>query len=339
MTDPVEYSLIIVNYNGAQFIETCVKSFQKQETPPKEIIVVDNNSTDNSIKVLTDLSGIKIIKNETNHGYAASLNQGIRNSNFQYIVLANPDIFVDKEWSEHIFEPFIKYKECGLSASKVLYWDEPNLLNSTGMLFYKDLSAVNRGLNEIDNGQWDKEEELFGAYGALMVFRRKVVEDIGLFDEDYWLFREEDEFMWRMQMHGWKTRFAYKAKVFHKRSANTKLFSPLKLYYSERNRFWNVIKFMPLRCTITMLPYVIARYVANFALVFKKKDSKKAVSLTKTSKTLLIKTIVKAWISAISGLPKMYKKRVLIKRTAITNYNQCYKYLTTYKATLSDLVK
>ncbi len=339
MVDSISYTLVIVNYNGAKYIGACIESFFVQDIRPSEIIVVDNNSTDNSVSVLSNFAEIKLICNKKNHGYAASLNQGIKNCSHPYIVFINPDVYVDKEWSTHIFKPFLKYKECGLSAPKVLYWDEPERINSTGMLFYKDLSAVNRGLDEIDNGQYDNDEELFGAYGAMMVFRREVIDQVGWFDEDYWLYREEDEYMWRMQMHGWKTRFAYQAKIFHKRSANTGLFSPLKLYYSERNRFWNVIKFMPLRCTFTMLPYVVARYFANFSIILSNDGSKKAVSLKKKSKIYLLFIIAKAWFAGMIGLPAMFVKRRRILRTTTIGHAQCLKYLDIYKAALSDLVK
>ncbi len=341
MESKYDYTVVLVSYNCADFVGSCIASFQKQKFPPLKIIVIDNHSTDDSIAVIKccGYKNIDIIANKTNIGYAAALNQGIAACTSQYVVLANPDIYVDSLWSESVFHPFIVHDDCGLVASKILYWDDPKRINSVGMLFYRDLSAINRGLDELDDGQYDRHEVVFGAYGALMVFSKKVLDSVGLFDEDYWLFREEDEYMWRMHIRGWETYFSFNSRAFHKRSANTQLFSPLKLFYSERNRFWNVIKFMPLYCTVTMLPFVILRYLFNALILVKKVRSKKKISLQRTSKFLLIKTLINAWIQAIKSLSKMYcKRKIIFKNGNLTPY-ECRLLSIKYRAGLSDIIK
>lgn len=333
-------SVVIVNFNGALYIEKCLDSFVKQNRKPDEILIVDNNSQDNSVEFIKkSFPQVNIIKSPENNGYGAALNIGIKNSKGNILILGNNDLCVDPFWLDNILKEFTEHKNCGLAASKVLYMDEPQKINSTGMLFYKDMSAVNRGLDEIDKGQYDNREEVFGAYGVLMAFRKEVFDKIGLFDEDYFLFREEDEFMWRMRRHGWITRYAPAAKVFHKRSANTKLFSPLKLYYSERNRFFNVLKYMPLRCNFTMLPFALYRYWINFMLAFTQGRTKKSEQLKITSKILLMLIIFKAWMHAFYSFPKMYKKRKLYNKNAVFSYKQSLKWMKVYSASARDMLK
>lgn len=334
------YTVIVVNFNGVEFLPRCLDSFLEQNPAPSGVIVVDNDSTDGSCGLVRhDYPHVRLIEYGKNAGYAAALNLGIRECRDPAIVLANNDLYLADDWSGQVLSELDTRPECGLVASKVLYMDEPDRINSTGMLFYRDMSAVNRGLDELDRGQYDDSEDVFGAYGAVMVFRREVFDRVGLFDEDYYLFREEDELMWRMHRAGWITRYAPGARVFHKRSARTGMFSPLKLYYSERNRFWNVLKHMPLRCTVTTIPFVLCRYWANLMLAFRGGGTSKGDTLVKAPKALLLWTLVKAWCTAFLGMPRMFAKRLAYRRFSVLAPKDCLRLARSHEAQLSDMVK
>jgi GT2 family glycosyltransferase len=335
-------SAVVVSFNAAEYIEKCLLSIKKQKSIINRITVVDDCSKDDTISIVKNkFPDVCIIANEKNMGYAGSLNRGIAASPCDYIILSNDDIELSEDWLNCALAEFNGRPECGLVASKVLYMDQPDVLNSTGMLYYRDLTAVNRGLDEKDIGQYDKAEEVFGAYGAIMLFKRSIFEDIGLFEEDYFLFREEDEIIWRMRLAGYSARYAPKARVFHKRSAHTKLFSKTKLYYSERNRIWNVVKFLPWRCLVTTSFYALYRYYINFRIASGKCEGsgRKAAGLKNASKITLLLTIAKAWIDAFASIPRMAMKRRRINKTARVSFRNRLAWLLTYSATVQDISK
>ncbi|MBD3242272.1 MAG: glycosyltransferase, partial [Chitinivibrionales bacterium] len=309
MTEQSTSSVVIVNYNGGELLAPCVESYLSQSTPVVELVIVDNCSTDDSIALTRErFPDIPVIVMPENLGYGAAINAGLRATTGDIVVLSNNDLRVDDGWLMAVTKCLRSNPQCGLVASKVLYMADPSKINSVGTLLYGDLTAVNKGLDEMDRGQYDTREEVFGAYGAVMAFRREVFTVIGEFDEEYFLFKEEDDITLRMHRAGWHTLYEPTARVFHRRSLNTGLYSPLKLYYSERNRIWNVAKHLPLRCLVTTLPHVSARYWGNM-MPKSNTTSDKAKAVARASKVKLLTTIVRAWLDAFLRLPHMLGKR------------------------------
>ncbi len=330
---------IIANYNGADYLERCVSSFREQTTPFTQIIVVDAQSTDASPEMINDgRVPVDLYIQDENRGYGAALNLGLQQACGDIVVFSNLDMYLVREWLAAVHKELEQHPDCGHVASKILYMDDPHRINSTGMLFYEDFSAINRGMDELDEGQYEVAEEVFGANGAVMAFRRAVLEQIGGFDESYFLFREEDELMWRMKRHGWISRYAPDAVVYHKRSASTGLFSPLKLYYSERNRLWNIIKHLPLACVVTTIPAVIRRYLGNYRHV-RAGGTSKAEHVARISKWRLVWALARAWCAAIAGAGPMLKKRRQYNRTATVTPRQARHWAQQYRASLQDMLK
>jgi GT2 family glycosyltransferase len=335
----VPTTAIIANYNGADYLARCVSSFREQTTPFTEIMVVDAGSTDGSPEMIHDGSvSVDVYIQDDNRGYGAALNLGMQQAQGEIVVFSNIDLTLDPNWLAAVHEQFEEHPKCGLVASKILYMDEPQRINSTGMLFYADFSAINRGMNEMDEGQYQDAEEVFGANGAVMAFRRSVLTQIGGFDERYFLFREEDELMWRMKRHGWVSRYAPEAIVYHKRSASTGLFSPLKLYYSERNRLWNILKHLPLRCVFTTIPAVFNRYLGNLRHV-RAGGTSKAEQVARIPKWKLALALLRAWGDAILGAPSMLRKRRQYNQTSTVTPRQARRWVEQYPATLEDMIK
>jgi len=339
MNNSSPITILIVNFNGSAYIRKCLESFKDQQNPSCRIIVIDNGSQDDSPSIVAnEYSDIELVRMPENNGYGAAINEGLKRTSSEIVVIANNDLFIDSHWSQKIYKAFSGYKKCGQIASKVLYWDEPQRINSAGTLIYSDLTAVNKGLDEIDNGQYDQVQEVFGAYGAIIAFRRCVFETIGYFDEEYFLFKEEDDITLRMRRAGWSSLFIPEAKVYHKRSANTKMFSPLKLYYSERNRIWNVMKHLSLHCVITTLPAVLLRYLANFSTGLGK-SSRKGKAMAKARKVTLVFTIFHAWISAFKEAPVMLKRRKEYQKWSALKYRDVRKMMNNYKAILEHMTR
>jgi len=334
--------VVIVHYGGPQLTDQCVESLLGQTIAVNEIVVVDNRSgLADSFSAKTRWKNVRVLSNESNRGYAAALNQGVRATNGDIVVCANNDLRFDAQGLAGNLAVFDRQPPCGIIASKVRYMDEPEVINSAGCLVYPDLTGVNRGLDEVDKGQYDVCEEAFAAYGAVMAIRRSVFDRAGFFEEDYFLFMEEDEFAWRMRLKGFTVWFAPDAVVYHKRSANTVLFSPLKLFYSERNRMWNLVKFFPWWYWGVAAVASLRRYLLNAGMMSgtTAARTKKAAALKGRRKGPIVWTLVKAYLAAVKGLPRILRRKRLINRDACMTYAQRIALIRRYAATASDLMK
>lgn len=332
-------SVVILAFNGIEYLRDCVASVLAQTYPNIEIIVVDNASEDGSPEFVEEqFSSVRLIRNSSNLGFAAGSNVGIRATYGDYIVLLNQDTKADPHWIEELVKVAEEDKRIGICASKLLYMDEPKTINNTGICLCKDLWASGRGMNEMDMGQYAHQEEVFGAYGAAIFSRAAMLKEVGLLDEDYFLLHEEDELAWRARFAGWKCVYVPTAVVYHARSAHTGLYSPLKLYYGERNRIWNVVKFLPFPLVVSSLLFTLRRYVAMALFALKGREAK-AQMAREHSLIKLGFTLIRAWLDACRGLPKMMKKRRQIQRTKKVSNLEIKSWLKQYSATLRDVVE
>jgi len=332
-------SVVILTFNGKEYIKDCQSSLLEQTYPNIEVIVVDNASQDGSPELIDEqFPAVNLIRNNSNLGFAAGNNMGIRLTHGDYIALLNQDTKTASTWVEELVKTAEQDKKIGMCLSKLLYMNEPTRLNSSGMLIYKDLSIVNRGIGDVDYGQYDQYEETFASHGAAAFYRRTMLDEVGLLDEDYFLLGEEIDLAFRARFAGWKCIYVPTAVVYHARSAHLGLYSPLKLYYTERNRIWNMVKFLPLPLIISSPFFTFRRYV-KMALFALKGREEKAQMARQHSLIRLGFTLIKAWLDACWGLPKMIRKRRQIQRSKLVSNQEIKGWLKQYSATLKDVVE
>lgn len=213
-------SIVIVNYNGGQILLDCVASVQKF-TRDYELLVVDNGSSDGSADKLGQLfSGIRIIRNHSNLGFAKGNNIGIRESKGKYIVLMNSDVVVDSGWLDTLIYCMERDPRIGIATPKLLRTN--GKLDSTGHLFrFIELEGKNRGEEEQDHGQYDSLTELLSCDFACPIIRKEVIEHIGDLDETFFFYHEDIDFCLRAKIAGWRVIFCPSSKVFHNRGGST----------------------------------------------------------------------------------------------------------------------
>jgi len=332
-------SIVILSFNGTEYLKDCLSSVLAQTYPDMEVIVVDNASEDGSPELVEEqFPSVRLIRNSSNLGFAAGNNVGIRLALGDYILLLNQDTRVDAYCLEELVEVASNDELTGICTPKLLAMNEPAQIDAVGILLYRDLSIMNRGIGEKDVGQYDCQEEVFATSGAASLYRRRMLKEIGLFDEDYFLLHEEDDLTWRARFVGWRCVYAPKAVVYHAHSASTGLYSPLKLYYGERNRIWVVAKFLPLPLIISSLLFTFRRYVAMARFGLTGKGPKAQVS-RQHSLIRLGFALIRAWLDACRGLPKMMKKRRQIQRVKKVSNKEIKSWLKQYSATLRDVVE
>ncbi len=244
MTLPLT-SVVIVNYNGRRVLEKCLDSLEKTRYPSYEVIIVDNGSVDGSVQFVTrrihDNPRIRLIQNSRNVGFPAACNVGVRASKAEYVVLLNNDAEVTPRWLGELVKAAKKNGKIGVVGSKLLRMN--GLLDSTGILFnHKLCNGSDRGMGEVDRGQYDDKADVLGVCFASALLRKALFERIGMLDEKTFLCYDDLDFSIRARLAGYSVRFAATSVVYHHRAASTPRVTPWTLRYGLRNRFRILLK-------------------------------------------------------------------------------------------------
>jgi hypothetical protein len=217
-------SFVILNWNGRPYLEECIKSILRQGYKNYEIIVVDNGSKDGSAEFLKKkfprarFKNLRLIENKENLGYCGGNNVGISAARGEFVVTLNPDVVLDKDFAKEALKPF-KDPRVGIVSPKALRTGT-NVIDSAGSTGFNNFFATARGAGEKDEGQYNAEEEVFGAIGAYAVYRRKMLEDIKLngteyFDNDFFTYFDEHDLQMRARLFGWKAFYEPRAIARH----------------------------------------------------------------------------------------------------------------------------
>ena len=217
----VEYSIIIVNYNGGSKLLDCLDSVFKHTTN-FESFLVDNASADNSpLQVEERFPEVVVIRNSENLGFAGANNIGIRKAKGRWVVLLNPDTKVTENWLDNLVECARSSEDIGLVTPKLLYMDR-RTINSTGHIFdFRKGFASDRGAGERDQGQYDFGEEVASCCFACVAIKREVVKQIGLLDAKMLLYYEDVDYSIRARLAGWKLMYCPNSVVLHHGSGAT----------------------------------------------------------------------------------------------------------------------
>ncbi len=235
--EPCLVSVVVPNYNGAAFLRDCLDSVRGQTYGPLEAIVVDDASTDDSAEIIsTAYPEMRLIRLEQNRGFAHAANQGMSVARGEIVALLNNDAVADSRWIEGLIAALQRHPDAGSAASKILLFDPPDRINSAGDVFRRDGIPGNRGVWEVDRGQYDEEVEVFGASGAAVAYRRSMLADVGFFDERFFMYCEDVDLAFRAQLAGYRCIYAPRAVVRHLLSASGG--GQLASYHCGRNFVW-----------------------------------------------------------------------------------------------------
>ena len=237
-------SVVIPNYNGQHLLPTCLESLRAQRHPGFEVIVVDNASTDGSASLLeARYPEVRVIRLERNHYFSGAVNAGIRACSSEAVALLNNDTEAEPDWLSELCRALASHPEAGMAASKMLLFDRRDVINSAGDYYRLDGIPGNRGVWEVDCGQYDREEEVFGPCAGAALYRRRMLDDIGLFDEDLVAYCEDVDLSWRAQLAGWKSIYVPTARVYHRLSSTGG--GPFASFYCGRNFINVAVKNLP----------------------------------------------------------------------------------------------
>ena len=293
-------SVIIVNYNGKDLITNCLKSLEDQSFKNFEIIIIDNGSIDgslNEIKKYLDRSSIapfiKLISLNENAGFGGGNLEGLKHACGEYIALLNNDTEPDGRWLEELVKAMYNDPKVGICASKLIVYGT-DIIDSAGDGFSTSLKGFKRGEGE-GIFLYNKMENIFGACAGAALYRRKMIEEIGFLDEDFFLIHEDTDLNFRAQLHGWKVLYVPTALVYHKVRSSIGHMSDMAVYYTLRNSEWVRIKNIPMSLILKCMPMLGLGIMTEF-LYFAIKHRRLVLYF-------------KAKYDAIKMLPMMMEKR------------------------------
>jgi len=266
-------SVVIANYNGARFLYKCLSSVANSDYPSFEIILVDNASTDRSLDLVEkhfgDLSNLRIVENKSNNGCSQGRNVGITYSKGDYIAFLDNDTEVKKNWLYEVVKVFESDPLIGAIQCKILLANDRQKFDSCGIYLSSFGFPYEIGVGEKDEGQYDNIYEIFAARGAAVAIRKPILDRIGYFDNDYFIYGDDTDLCWRVRLNGYKVVFAPESVVFHAGagSAKASTFYHRIFYEGSKNNIKNLIKNLGLDSLFWMLPLHIFCWF-GIALVF-----------------------------------------------------------------------
>jgi GT2 family glycosyltransferase len=241
-------TVIIPNWNGMDHIQGCLESLLKIDYHNVDVIVVDNNSEDGSPKAIAEsFPKVQIMRNSENLGFAEGCNVGIRQamkSGSAYVWLLNNDTLVDRQSLTFLVRAAEKDNSIGMTGSKIYEYDYPNIIRCAGMTinwFRGETDLI--GWHQLDEGQFNNYSDVEGLEGCSLLISRRVCEEVGLMDKDYFVYGEEIDWCVRARLRGFRCTFVPESIVFHKGGASSgEAYRPTLSYYSTRNMLRTISK-------------------------------------------------------------------------------------------------
>jgi GT2 family glycosyltransferase len=296
------FSVIIPNWNGGKFLPVCLEALARQTYPALEVIVVDNDSVDGSQELLrTRYAWVRLVELPENRGFTGACNAGMQAATGAYVSLLNNDTEVEAGWAAAVVDAFERHPEAGIVASKMLLFDRRDYIHTAGDYFTVDGRAGNRGVWQKDEGQFDHEEFVFSACGGSSAYRKSLLDETGLLDDDFFFSLEDIDLAWRSQLRGWRCLYTPHAIVYHHLSATGGGITAS--YYDGRNLIWVLVK---------NYPSDLSRKYGSQIL---RAQGRLAWEALRAWRGAAARARLRGMLAGLWGLPRMWRKRQAIQKT------------------------
>lgn len=295
----LKVSIIILNYNGIDHLGVCLRSLSKQTFSNSEIVLVDNGSTDGSIEfVRREFPEVKLILLHTNTGFAVALNKGITETSSPYIALLNNDTEVEPRWLELLVEGLKTYPDVGATACKMLNFYSRDVIDAAGDILTRSGTAEPRGYGEKDSGQYNIRQFVFGPCAGAALYRREVFDQVGLFDESFFMYYEDVDLDFRIQRQGWQVLYVPSSVCYHKRGATSRTMHRLTVKLHVRNNIFYLLKNIPAKVFMKRLPSIVGSVLRNWY---------------RYSRDGYLLEVLKGIGESVPKMPEMFSKRKVIQ--------------------------
>ena len=331
-------SVIIVNWNGKEYLPACLDSLLEQSCTEFETIVVDNGSHDGSLELLhNSYPWVQVVPLSVNTGFASGNNAGFDVSTGKYIVTLNNDTTVDRSWLAELIAPVEADSLVGMVASRICAFDAPDKIDSLGVSICPDgMSRGSRRLARFSELSLAKTEDILLPSACAALYRRKMIDEIGFFDDDFFAYCEDTDLGLRGRLAGWQAVLARDAVVHHRYSCSGGAFSPFKLYLVERNHFWVALKCFPLSMLLALPFWTIARYLVQAQLVLGGRGA--GAQFRSTPSSGLIKAVLRGMLHSLFDLPSLNSKRRAVMKLKRLSSKEIRQLLLRYTISFRELL-
>lgn len=244
-------SVIIVVFNGRQYLDDCLSSVISQLQPHDEIILVDNNSTDGSPDfVAHHFPQVNLVRQPQNGGFAQGCAVGVAHSTAALLVFLNQDTHVSPDWLEALLDP-LSDQNSGLTTSLILLMSEPDRVHLAGQRLHYSGLVSSRGYRQTAQN-CQSPEAVFAVSGASFAIRRALWDQLGGFDSTFWMYYEETDLCWRAALQGYPSLIIPNSIVYHDHQPGPRGCD--QSYYTFRNRYLLLLKNFRYRTLCLLLP-------------------------------------------------------------------------------------
>jgi hypothetical protein len=309
-----EISVIVVNWNRRELLRRALFSLRAPTKSTLEVLVIDNGSADGSVEMVREeFAAARVIVNSENRGFCAANNQGISAARGRFVALLNNDAEAEPGWLDALRGGFNLGDDVGMTASKILVYEDPRRIDKAGHLIYPDGQNRGRGTGMLDQGQFDRVEEVLWPDGCAAMYRKRMLEEVGGFDEDFFAYGDDAELGLRARIAGWRCIYVPQAVVRHHRGATLGLQSGRRLELIERNRVLLALKLFPgsLLC-LNPIFYLVRLAAGILASAGGKGET--VLYPGWTGRWRMARALLRGDLEALRIAPRMLRKRREIER-------------------------
>ena len=251
-------TIIIPSFNGQHLLAECLPAVMSQSYSDFDVIVIDNGSDDGTVIWLkNEFPQVHIIENKVNKGFSAAVNQGIEGSKTPYICTLNNDVVVEADWIQNLVNATAADPEVGMCASKLLFFHKPSIINSSGICVDRAGIVWDREGGTDESQRLDEALGVFGPCAGAALYRRDMLDKIGLFDEEYFAYFEDVDLAWRARATGWKCAYVDTAIGYHHHSATSVNGSRFKDFQLGKNKVRLILKNYPFNTLWWYIPILL----------------------------------------------------------------------------------
>lgn len=308
-------TVVVVNWNGEQFLERCLAALMNQTVKPHEIILVDNASSDESAEIARRFPLVRLIVLDQNTGFARGNNLAIEaaSAESEWIALINPDAFSEPRWLEALLVAAESNPGFDVFGSKLVNAVDPTLLDGAGDAYHMSGLVWRMRHGMPVSAAMENAREVFSPCAAAALYRRSAWREIGGFDEDYFCYVEDVDLGFRLRLAGYRCLYVPRSVAHHVGSGTTGgQHSDFALYHGHRNLVWTFVKNMPDFLFWLLLPlHVSLNLVSIIWFTLRGRGG----------------VIWRAKRDAVLGLPKMWHKRQPIQKARVASIGEVWRQL------------
>jgi GT2 family glycosyltransferase len=330
----------VPSLNGGSLLRACLESLGAQTERDFEVMVVDNSGTG---AIAAELAGgvcgltLRVHKSSHNLGFAAAINLAWSLSDAAYLATLNDDAEADPGWLAALKRVMEQAADNGMCASQVRLHGSAEL-DSAGMLICPDGSSKQRGQGRLP-GDFNTLEEILFPSASAALYRREMLEDVGLFDPDLFLYCEDTDLGLRARWNGWRSMYVPAAVVYHHYSQSAGAASPLKAWYIERNRLWVAAKNFPTRMLWAMPFHTAVRYLWHALYLLRGRGSAARFHAEGFHPGALIGIVFRAHWSLAANYRELRRKRQAIQRSALLTPRQFLSLMKRYSISTREIAR